>query len=610
MLNGSAQKVSCNCYTLTSETGNQSGSVWNSNKINLQQSFDYWFTVFLGCKDGNGADGIVFILQPVSTSVGSSGGGMGFDGVRPSVGIALDTWQNTDFDDPFFDHISIQANGTIHHAADLVPAVQASSTSPNIEDCKWHVLRITWDAATKSLKAYFDGSLRVQKQIDLVADIFSGDPTVFWGFTAATGGAVNLQQFCTALNPQFTTNIAGNGGCEGAPVTFSDASESFAPITDYTWNFGDGTFSTGKTPLPHTYAKPGIYPVNLKIRGQDGCENDSTITITIGSVPRAAVSVFDTCSGLTPRVQVLDTNVGVSYQWMLDSFLIGYTRVPGLGKPGEGEHTLEVMVSSAYGCGAPAVAASTFTIKPLPQVVAAAGDGCIGEDIFFSGLQSDSKTTVSKWLWTFGDGAGTASQQATHRYTTEGQYTGKLWALATNGCTSDTALTTVIINAAKAFAGNDTAVTIGVPLRLNGSGNGTFLWWPPNGLSNPAVSDPLVTPVRNQEYTLTVTTAEGCSAHDTVMVKAYKGPAVYVPTAFTPNGDGKNETLRPVYVGVKELKQFAVYNRWGQQLFSTKEVARGWEGKGMPGGTYVWIVQAVDASGKVMVVKGTVTIVK
>src|SRR6185503_2220576 len=187
ILNGSATQNSCNCYTLTPQAFTQSGSVWNSNKINLNNSFDFNFNVFLGCQDANGADGIVFILQPLSTSIGTSGGGMGFSGISPSVGISLDTWQNIEFNDPSYDHISIQANGNVTHGSDLAGPIQASGASDNIEDCVEHTFRISWDASSKWLKAYFDGSLRVQAQVDLVNTIFSGDPNVYWGFTGATG---------------------------------------------------------------------------------------------------------------------------------------------------------------------------------------------------------------------------------------------------------------------------------------------------------------------------------------------------------------------------------------------------------------------------------------
>src|SRR6266571_2346292 len=84
ILNGSARQITCNCYRLTTEVNFDSGSVWNANKINLDNSFDFHFNVNLGCLDYPGADGIVFILQPINTSLGSGGEGMGFQGISPS----------------------------------------------------------------------------------------------------------------------------------------------------------------------------------------------------------------------------------------------------------------------------------------------------------------------------------------------------------------------------------------------------------------------------------------------------------------------------------------------------------------------------------------------
>ena len=72
---------------------------------------------------------MVFILQPISTSVGTAGGGMGFEGVTPSIGIALDTYTNPVLNDPIYDHISIQANGVVNHANDLVGPVPISATN-------------------------------------------------------------------------------------------------------------------------------------------------------------------------------------------------------------------------------------------------------------------------------------------------------------------------------------------------------------------------------------------------------------------------------------------------------------------------------------------------
>ena len=610
ILNGSASKISCNCYTLTDEIQFQSGSVWNSNKINLQNSFDFWFNVYLGCKDGDGADGIVFILQPISTSIGTSGGGMGYEGVQPSVGIALDTWPNFEYNDPLYDHISIQANGVINHNSDLAGPVPISASSENVEDCKWHVLRITWDADTKNLQAYFDGVLRVEKKIDLVSTIFNNNPSVYWGFTGATGGSVNLQQFCTALNPIFSTNIAGNNGCEGVPVQFRNASESFAPIVSYNWNFGDGYTGTGPTPPPHTYPGPGKYPVNLKIKGQDGCEKDSTITVTIGSVPTASFQVFDTCYGLAPRVAFGNNNAAVSYHWSLDGVAFSADKQPRIPVVSEGTHNLQVKVISDYGCGQPATAAENFIIKPRPEIELQVSDGCINQPLFFRGVQKDNSTTITHWQWDFGDGSSAGSQSTTHRYTQASQYAVGLLATASNGCFSDASAASVTVNAAFVFAGNDTAVIKDFPFQLHAKGNGSFLWTPSTGLSDPTIADPVGRFSNDQELVLKVTTPEGCTASDTILIKTFKGPTIYVPTAFTPNGDGKNDRLRPVYVGIKELKQFAVYNRWGQLVFRTGNMQEGWDGRHVPSGTYVWLIRATNSLDQPVVLKGTVTIIR
>lgn len=610
ILNGSAQKISCNCYTLTEEKMTQSGSVWNSNKISLATSFDFWFNVFLGCKDATGADGIVFILQPISTSVGTTGEGMGFGGVQPSVGIALDTWQNFNLNDPDYDHISIQKNGIIDHNSDLAGPVPISANSNNVEDCKWHVLRIAWDAPTQTLTAYFDGVLRVQKQVDLVSTIFNGDPRVYWGFTGATGGAVNLQQFCTALNPLFSVNGNANGGCVDKPISFRDSSESFAPIVSYNWSFGDGTFSTDRNPPTHTYPSAGEYLVNLKIKGQDGCEKDSTSLVTVGSVPAAELLVGDTCFHFLPALQFIDRNIGVSYQWSLDGNLLTRDRRPQLPLLNPGAHELDVSVSSLFNCGPAVTKRSGFTIRPLPQVEAQVEDGCINQDLSFTGIQHDNQTTVSEWHWNFGEGSSAVSQRTFHRYSLPRTYPVQLWATSTNGCVSDTFATSVGVNAAVAVAGNDTAVIKDLPFQLHGQGNGAFLWSPATGLSDPAIANPVATLGNDQQYILTVTTAEGCRASDTLLIRTFNGPAIYVPSAFTPNGDGKNESLRPVYVGIKQLKQFAVFNRWGQLVFTTNNMQAVWEGSSAPVGTYVWLIRAINSLGKEMILKGTVTLIR
>lgn len=192
VVNGSASSTGNDCFILTPDQLSQVGTVWYENFMTLSYDFDMTFQVYLGNNDG-GADGIAFVMQPNSTGLGEYGGGLGYMGISPSIAVEYDTWQN---DDPPYDHISIQRNGDVNYSGAVAGPIVASSSSDNIEDGIWHTTRITWDASTHALTVYFDGVLRLTYTNDIVANTFGGNPAVYWGFTAATGGASNLQQFC------------------------------------------------------------------------------------------------------------------------------------------------------------------------------------------------------------------------------------------------------------------------------------------------------------------------------------------------------------------------------------------------------------------------------
>lgn len=624
ILNGSATQNNCNCYTLTTATYTKSGSVWNSNKINLNNSFDFHFNVYLGCLDLNGADGIVFILQPISTSVGTTGEGMGFEGISPSVGISLDTWQNFNRNDPSYDHISIQLNGIVTHGSDLAGPIQASATSDNIEDCAWHVFRITWDASTKKLTTYFDGQFRLRAQYDLVKDVFNNDPMVFWGFSAATGGAYNLQQFCTSLNPLFTTNLPNNSTCIGNAVVFTDQSESFTAIQKFYWDFGDGTTSSLQNPPPHNYSQAGAYEVKHAITGMDGCVSDTMKKIiNIGAIPVANFSIFDTCTNKA-ILGIKDQSVSVfgeisQWSWVLDRTVTSTIQQPAFANLGVGAHQLNLAVKSIYGCKSD-TARKNFSIWDAPAVAIAAENGCINQPISFSGQQIDNATTIMSWSWKFGDGLGSFLSNPIHTYSTAGMKNVRLSATASNGCISNDTIFRVHVEQISVNAGRDTSVQQSVPFTLNGSWNGdidgtpTLTWSPATGLNNINSSNPVSVLQADQQYLLTGVTSIGCTATDNVRITVFKSPGVLVPTGFTPNHDGLNDVLRPRYNGIKHLEYFAIYNRWGQLVFKTSDMNKGWDGvfNGRPQGTqsFVWIVSAEDFSGNKYQLRGTTTLIE
>lgn len=620
--NGNAYSENCNCYTLTDAQGNQAGSVWNKNQINLSQSFDYKFDVNLGSNDGDGADGMVFVLQNISLSIGSTGEGMGFGGVSPSVGILIDTYQNGNQNDPSYDHISINRDGDINHSSvnNLDGPVSALQGRDNIEDGQFHSLRIIWNATTKVLKAQVDGVDRVQATIDMVASVFSNNPIVFWGFTAATGGSFNRQRFCTSLTPVF--NMPANQvTCFPTPVSFIDNSVSFGTILDWHWNFGDGTTASGNAPAPHVFPQPGIYEVKLTITGNNGCESDTfRQSIIIGSQPVAGFGVPPPPVCDEGPVVFTDTSKVTfgsitSWIWTVDNNAPVVIGTGGVFKQDllYGAHPVSLQVKTKEGCVSP-IASNSVTIYPRPSVTMSFANACKGDEVTFTAANDDASVPVRTYNWNFADGSTGSGITAAHTYTKRDTFTIQLYAEADNGCVSAPIKKDLIIYGTNAFAGNDTLVISNLPLQLNGTGGYEYSWSPATGLSDPSIANPVVVLEKSGTYVLTASSPLGCETTDTINIKVMKGPAIYVPNAFSPNGDGINDRFRVTPVGITNIYYFRIFNRYGQLVFNASNTKDGWDGtisgKQQGSGTYVWMVKGKDFTGRVHEERGTLQLVR
>jgi gliding motility-associated-like protein len=190
----------------------------------------------------------------------------------------------------------------------------------------------------------------------------------------------------------------------------------------------------------------------------------------------------------------------------------------------------------------------------------------------------------------------------------------------TLGCpkpVSDTVLISVVPKV-NAFAGNDTVIVANQPLQLNASGGVSYEWTPATGLNNTSIANPVVMlgpGFDSLTYRVRVSGSAGCFEDDEVTVRLFKtGPDIFVPTAFTPNRDGRNDFLKPIAVGMQSVSAFKVFNRWGQVIYNAVSPRLGWDGtylgKDQAAGTYVFTVGGVDYQGKTVFKKGTVVLIR
>ena len=116
------------------------------------------------------------------------------------------------------------------------------------------------------------------------------------------------------------------------------------------------------------------------------------------------------------------------------------------------------------------------------------------------------------------------------------------------------------------------------------------------------------------EYLIEITDLHTCVTTDTILMQILKKPGFYLPTAFTPNGDGLNDLVRPYLVGMQSLKSFTIFNRWGQLLFHSRTYGEGWDGKfqgeEQNPGVYIWILEFVNKDGVTVTEKGTITLIR
>ncbi len=496
------------CYRLTNTTS-QGGALWNVYKINLTQPFDITLTLNFGNRSEIhyvpatcGADGISFILQSLSAGVFGPGGGVGYNGITPSVGVLMDTYVDN-ATDPSFQHISIHKNGDETHGTtnELASYTTAVGFPSNITDGLDHLFRFSWNPSTGgagTINVYFGNAttLPITPTLsytgNIINNIFSSDPNVYWGVSGSTGGCWNVQYVCMSTISNFLTDTAT---CVGAPVNFTNNSVSGLPITSWSWHFGDGDSSGVQSPV-HIYNTAGTYNVSLKIINAGGFFSTMTHTIVVHPNPNVVVNSPAICEGDTA---ILTASGATTYTW--DNGLA----------PGSVQQVVPLVTNSyivkgidTWGCynndtalvtvfPKPVISltpntsiclgdtisltvggASTYlwsTVQTTPtisvspstdtvySVVATDINGCVVDtsvsinlyespQISFSfspdpaegcapvsiAFKDESSPLMQSWLWDFGDGNSSSLQDPTHIYTTPGNFDLNYTVTTSHGC--------------------------------------------------------------------------------------------------------------------------------------------------------------------------------
>lgn len=185
----------------------------------------------------------------------------------------------------------------------------------------------------------------------------------------------------------------------------------------------------------------------------------------------------------------------------------------------------------------------------------------------------------------------------------------------TGGCTDTAIINVIVYPTLSSIVCCDTTITAGSSTKLNVTpvvSGDTYNWIPSNGLSCITCPNPIASPTITTTYYVTIIDSAGCSKTDTVTIDVECGN-LFVPDAFSPNGDGKNDYLYVRDACIKTM-DFVIYDRWGNKVFETNDINMGWDGtyngKPMNTGTYVYYVKATMYDGTTAEQKGNVALVR
>jgi len=160
-------------------------------------------------------------------------------------------------------------------------------------------------------------------------------------------------------------------------------------------------------------------------------------------------------------------------------------------------------------------------------------------------------------------------------------------------------------------------ITQSTGLHVNIINGYSYSWLPSTGLNNPNIANPIATPPSSMTYIVTIKDQFGCTMTDTVRIKVDEIPCdeseIFVPNAFTPNGDNVDDIL---YVRSNILKSiyFVIYDRWGEKVFETTSLNEGWDGtfrgKKCDPAVYDYYMKAVCINAKTFIKKGNITLIR
>lgn len=391
--------------------------------------------------------------------------------------------------------------------------------------------------------------------------------------------------------PPAVTFAKTDANCSANGTITVTATGSGAPF-EYSINGG----TTWQASNVFNNVAPGTYNVRARsIANQCASVSQQVVIALVNSLSMTVAKVDANCTG--GSIIITPSGGTAPYQYSIN----GGTTFQGSNTfTGLSAGTYNVQVKDAVNCTSNQQVTLTFT-NNLTMSANQQANVCFGGSFTPS---FTSNATSFSWTPTTG-----VSNPAILNPVLTPQNTTTYTVTATLGtCTLQRTVNMTVFPGVTVNAGPDGIVIAGDTYQMQGSGSaGTYLWTPSSGLSATNILNPVATPANTTTYTLRITTAQGCTGTDDVLLTVI--PYCVKPMeAFSPNGDGINDLWLITNGNCLTKAKAQVFNRYGSKVFESEDYKNNWngtyKGKPLPDGTYYYIVSFQLLNGRVVLLKG------
>ena len=615
--------------------------------------------------------GIITTIAGNGTEVFSGDGGLGVNaGIARPVSIATDPSGNIFLieSSPSITARIRKINsstGIITTVAGSANSVYSGDGGPAINADLMNPISICFDPAGNLYIAQYDDSrIRVVNTAGIINN-FAGNGTN--GFTGdggpATLGSLHfLQQIthdgngnlfvCDLYNnrirkigasvsppaalPTTITGISADTelACEGQPVTFTASVVNPGFNAIYQWKVNGNPVNIIQPVFTTSILKEGdVVSMTLMavVCGQNLTLNSNGILMHVKPSPQVSITTLSSeiCAGQMVNFTAVANNAGNNpvYQWRINSTNVGTNSNSFSSSTLSDKDTIYCRVTgnSSVTCNSP-VASNKIVISigsglsSTISVTPSANDICKGVPVTFTASTANAGTNLA-YQWTLnGNNVGTNSLSFTSSTLADNDVITCRLSSSGPSCGNSSVVSPEVRMRIRpspfiSLFPKDTLVAPGTQVTLNASIVGqysSYTWSPSSMLTSSATLEPTTVALNdNTEYSLNVEGDGGCSSQAVATIRIYR--KLYMPNAFTPNGDNVNDIYRIPPGSYFNLYEFSIYDRWGQKVFTTSDITKGWDGtlKGLksPTGSYTYLIRGADDKSSIKE-KGTLTLIR